>query len=214
MNDFSFFFKHNPVPTFLWKKDKMENCNPAAVKFFGAKTEKELISQDIFKRIDSKVFYAVLNKTSRDNHSSAELTIPKYKSKFTIKASKLVGEEGYLIRIVKIDEMTKSPPSENRFQTIVESSHDAIMRFDRQHRHLYVNSVVEEQTKIPVVDFIGKTHDELGFPKHLCELWGHALDKVFESGDYHRVEFTLPNDIYIDWSLVPELDEHYYSEPH
>jgi len=80
------------------------------------------------------------------------------------------------------------------------------MRFDRQHRHLYVNAVVEAQTGIPAERFIGRTHRELGFPEHLVQIWEAAIDRVFTTARPYRVEFQLPTGIWIDWQLVPELD--------
>ncbi|TFG43664.1 MAG: PAS domain S-box protein, partial [Bacteroidia bacterium] len=95
--------------------------------------------------------------------------------------------------------------SEERFRALTENSQDVIMRFDHHHRHVYVNSVVEQQTGIPAKEFIGKTHKELGFPAHLCELWESAIQKVFETGKLQRIEFQLPNNIWIDWLIMPEF---------
>jgi len=94
--------------------------------------------------------------------------------------------------------------SEEKFRALAEDSPDVIMRFDRQLRHLYVNQAVEAQTNIPPADFIGKTHQELGFPADLCELWEKALEKTFEKKETQRVEFQLPGGTWIDWLLVPE----------
>ncbi|MCL4236486.1 MAG: PAS domain-containing protein, partial [Deltaproteobacteria bacterium] len=80
------------------------------------------------------------------------------------------------------------------------------MRFDRECRHLYVNSVVEEQTGIVPSAFIGKTHAELGFPADLVELWEGAIREAFRTAKSQRVEFRLPSGIWIDWVLMPEVD--------
>jgi len=95
--------------------------------------------------------------------------------------------------------------SEERFRALAEHSADVIMRFDRQGRHLYVNKAVEPQTGIPVAQFLGRTHRELGFPEHLCALWEDAIARVFTTAQVQRVEFQLPNGIWIDWMLMPEL---------
>ncbi|MCZ7586411.1 MAG: ATP-binding protein [Deltaproteobacteria bacterium] len=94
--------------------------------------------------------------------------------------------------------------SETAFRSLADNAHDTIMRFDRDHRHLYVNPIVEEQTHLSAADFLGKTHEELGFPKDLCDLWADAINSVFESGAPGRIEFELPSNIWIDWLLVPE----------
>ena len=95
--------------------------------------------------------------------------------------------------------------SEERLRALSENSLDVIMRFDREGRHLYVNTIVESQTGIPAAEFIGKTHRELGFPEELCEVWERAIQHVFAVGQEHRVEFELPSGVWIDWLLVPEL---------
>lgn len=96
---------------------------------------------------------------------------------------------------------------DERFRALAESSPDVIMRFDREHRHLYVNPAVELQTGISTADFLGKTHGELGFPAHLVEVWEDAIETVFETGRSHRVEFELPGGTWIDWMLAPELGD-------
>ncbi|MBW6515259.1 MAG: PAS domain S-box protein [Candidatus Cloacimonetes bacterium] len=95
--------------------------------------------------------------------------------------------------------------SETLFRTLTENSNDVIMRFDSDLRHLYVNPKVQEQTGIKVDDFIGKKHSELGFPDDLVKLWEKALSTVFKSGKKNRIEFQLPNGVWIDWHLVPEF---------
>jgi len=57
------------------------------------------------------------------------------------------------------------------FQTLTQNSPDIIMRFDRQYRHVYVNSRVEELLGMPPESFLFKTHKEIGFPKHQYEFF-------------------------------------------
>ncbi len=97
--------------------------------------------------------------------------------------------------------------SEETFRALAENGQDVVMRFDREGRHLYASPIVESQTGIPARDFIGKTHAELGFPRHLVEIWEPAIRQVFATGRPHRIEFGLPGGIWIDWLLIPELDE-------
>lgn len=98
--------------------------------------------------------------------------------------------------------------SEIQFRALAEYSRDTIMRFDRLYRHLYVNPMVESQTGIKPEAFMGKTHREVGFPEELCCLWEDSLKGVFETGEVRRIEFPLPNGIWIDWLLAPETDAH------
>jgi PAS domain S-box-containing protein len=98
--------------------------------------------------------------------------------------------------------------SRETFRTLAENTKDAIMRFNKQHQHIYVNSVVEELTKIPMEVFIGKTYSELEFPPKLVKTFEDALDFVFETKQLHRIEFKLQNGLWIDWLLMPEFDSY------
>lgn len=93
------------------------------------------------------------------------------------------------------------------FRVLTENSPDLIMRFDRDYRHLYVNSRVIECLGIPQKEFINKTHQELGFPKHQYEYFDAAIEVVFQTGKDHHVELDLDNGIWLDWILFPEFDE-------
>jgi len=96
--------------------------------------------------------------------------------------------------------------SEEKFKALAENSDDAIMRFDHNLKHIYVNPAVAEHTGIPHENFLGKTHEELGFPKNLCSMWEEVIEKVFNTKSKNRIEFQLPNKHWIDWALLPEFD--------
>ena len=95
--------------------------------------------------------------------------------------------------------------SESEFKALAENSMDVIMRFDKQRRHLYVNPIVESVIGIKPDEFIGKTHEELGFPRDLCRFWANGIDAVIDSKETNRLEFQLPNGIWFDWILIPEF---------
>ncbi len=115
--------------------------------------------------------------------------------------------EAYAINERRRKAEQKTRDSEETFRALAEGSVDTIMRFDREHRHLYVNPAAQQTSGIPVADFIGKTHAELGFPPDLVALWGEALDTVLTTGKVNRIEFRLPTGIWIDWVLVPEFED-------
>ncbi len=94
--------------------------------------------------------------------------------------------------------------SEEMFRALVENSPDVVMRFDREHRHLYVSPAIAGQTGMPPVAFLGKTHRELGFPEELSSFWSQAIDQVFLTGKVYRTEFQLPDGTWLDWLLSPE----------
>ncbi|MGZ2369151.1 PAS domain S-box protein [Ancylomarina sp. YFZ004] len=99
--------------------------------------------------------------------------------------------------------------SEIRFRSLVENANDLVMRFDREHRHVFVNSASQHVLGIAPEKFIGKTHHEMGFPNDLCLLWEEEIDKVFESGITDIIDFSIHvegNQLYFEWQLIPEFD--------
>jgi PAS domain S-box-containing protein len=100
--------------------------------------------------------------------------------------------------------------SEKRFRTLVENAPDLIMRFDRQFKHLFVNSATKPLLNITPEEFLGKTHEELGFPQAMCEFWREEMEKVFQNSKLSVVEFSIEingEEKYFDWQLIPEFAE-------
>lgn len=97
--------------------------------------------------------------------------------------------------------------SEEKFRALTEHSADVIMRFDREHRHLYVNPAVTPQTGMLPQGFLGKTHEDLGFPPELCKLWSEAIDQVIETKQVNEIDFELQPGRWLNWLLMPELDQ-------
>ncbi|MBI5680891.1 MAG: PAS domain S-box protein [Methanobacterium sp.] len=129
----------------------------------------------------------------------------------TVIPIKLAGRECLLESFIDMTERKKMENalkhSEESFRALSDDSIDLIIRHDREHRHLYVNPIVEKFTGIMPEDFIGKTLYEMKFPKDLVELWEKAIDKVFKTKKNNHIEFELPKGIWIDALLVPEFDE-------
>ncbi len=98
--------------------------------------------------------------------------------------------------------------SQEHFRALADNSPDVIMRFDRDHRHVYVNEAVLPQTGLKVADFLGKSHREMAvFPESLVELWDNSLEKVFQSGKPETIIFELglaEKNIVFEWRLYPE----------
>ncbi|MGA9380855.1 MAG: MASE1 domain-containing protein, partial [Phormidium sp.] len=97
---------------------------------------------------------------------------------------------------------------EQEFKALVENSPDIIARFDRQLRHVYVNSAIEQVTGISPEDYIGKNHLELGLPEAKCRLWQSCIQEVFESREEQVIEFDILTNqglLYYQSRLVPEF---------
>jgi PAS domain S-box-containing protein len=99
--------------------------------------------------------------------------------------------------------------SQRHFRALAENSPDVIMRFDREHRHIYVNTAAEEQTGIPLEAFQGKSHREMGmFPEDKVQMWEAAIKKVFQSARPHTIVFDFEAETQtttFEWRLYPEL---------
>ncbi|HPQ67611.1 MAG TPA: PAS domain S-box protein [bacterium] len=212
-------FQSIPVPTFTWQKKEddfyLSDYNEAALKITQGKivemvgkklTELYVNRPDLIDDVNN--CYNEKNVFARDMSYQYATTGEK---KFLSVKYAFVPPDGVLVHTEDITERKAVNEalrdSEERFRALAENAYDTIMRFDRDHRHLYVNPVVERQTGILVKDFFGKTHAELGFPPHLVDLWGEAIEKVFVEKHSNRIEFQLPSGIWIDWLLVPEMSE-------
>ncbi len=211
----------------LDNEQKIIFFNPSAKRFFNIADS--YINKNYSKLIKGKKSSETAKKAIDElleSKKRTKIAHIQYKAEDTrtIKTcfSKIKTEAGgvfVLAEISKIDFLNKDLPTvkskekvsqieeeSGNFKALIESSRDVIMRFDRKLRHVYVNPEIERQLGISPVEMIGKTHRELGFPESLIEKWEPALKKVFATGKEYRIEFNLPNGIWIDWLLVPEFD--------
>ncbi len=81
---------------------------------------------------------------------------------------------------------------EQEFRTLAENAPDVIARFDRQLRHIYINSAGGLTQSIPAQDALGKTVRELGLPEAPVNQWEEALGQVFTTGAQTSIEFEFP----------------------
>ena len=79
--------------------------------------------------------------------------------------------------------------SEKLFRSFAQNTDDAMARFDRKLRYLYVNPIVEKVTGMASSAFIGRTNRELRMPNENTVLWDANLRSVFSSGQRTTLEF-------------------------
>ena len=118
-----------------------------------------------------------------------------------------VGNKKYILSVVR--DLTDKKQEQEKFRALVENSPNLIMRFDREYRHLYVNPISKKMLGIEAEVFIGKTHEELGFPLNLCKYWDDLIQKVFDTKQSNLVNFQVDvkgRILYLDWQLNPEFD--------
>ncbi|MBK8397766.1 MAG: PAS domain-containing sensor histidine kinase [Leptospiraceae bacterium] len=95
----------------------------------------------------------------------------------------------------------------NNLEKILNTSPDIIARLDRDFRHIYINSAIEQATGIPVSEFLGKTHSELGIDLDVVKLWHEKFRFAFDTGKEQTYEFDFPTPIGIQYyhcKLIPE----------
>jgi PAS domain S-box-containing protein len=98
--------------------------------------------------------------------------------------------------------------SEEQYRHLAENIRDYVMRYDRQHRHIYANEAAIAVAGKTREEFIGKTHREMGFPEALCALWERAIDRVFETGQPQGEIFAWDSAygrVVLDWRVASEL---------
>ncbi len=100
---------------------------------------------------------------------------------------------------------------ERELRSVTENTPDVLSRFDRQLRHVFVNSVIEKLTGRPVADILGKTHRELDVSQKLCDQWEKAIRYVFDHQKQTVLEFSAQTQHdglrHFSCRLVPEFND-------
>ena len=101
--------------------------------------------------------------------------------------------------------------SEKKYKSLSENSKDYIMRFDRNHKYLYLNQISCGFLQISSAQIIDKTLRESGlFSNEQCSFLENSIDKVFETGEIFQAQFDFFNGnetICFDWMFIPEKNE-------
>ena len=96
-------------------------------------------------------------------------------------------------------------------RSVTENTPDGLARFDRQLRHVFVNSVIEKISGDTAADMLGKTHRQLGVPKKRCDAWEKAIRHVFDHQTDVSLDFSLETRHrglrHYACRLVPEFNE-------
>ena len=81
---------------------------------------------------------------------------------------------------------------QQEFEALAENIPHLVVRFDRDHRFIYVNSAVEKLLGMPRQRLVGSTQRELGLPEEVAVKFAHSLERVLRGGEPHGLEFSLP----------------------
>jgi PAS domain S-box-containing protein len=96
---------------------------------------------------------------------------------------------------------------QQEFVALVENSPNVILRLDLQMRHLYINSVAESISGVPLAAFLGKTFRELGFPEKNVDMEETAFKELLATGQkqQYETEYLSPTGYaYYQVEAIPE----------
>lgn len=99
--------------------------------------------------------------------------------------------------------------SRESYRVLLSGMPDIVMRFDSEGRHLFVSDSVRAYVHLAPEEFIGKTHEELGFPEQDCRFWHAVIHTLFTHGEAVETEFSFESrkgPVTFNWRLIPEFD--------
>ena len=214
---------HDGIILFDFETRKITDYNPRMLELFGF-TEKDMESMDLnlYSALDEgytiERAQGYIAKAAKGDAVTFEWrNIKKSGERFwTLNSISVVqiDDKPYILLVTRdIDEQKKLErsliESQEHFRALAENSPDVIMHFDRDHRHLYVNSAAESQTGLTIDKFINRSHREMEiFPEELVLLWEESLDKVFQSGKPYTMVFDIElpaGKTTYEWRLYPEI---------
>ncbi|MBI9049439.1 MAG: PAS domain S-box protein [Anaerolineaceae bacterium] len=98
------------------------------------------------------------------------------------KNGEVIGIEGFIIDTTEHRSAIEAlRMSKERYHLIDEASQDSIYSYDRQSRFTHANTNLCKTLGLKPEQIIGKTHEELGFQKALCDEWATLHQQVYDT---------------------------------
>ena len=97
--------------------------------------------------------------------------------------------------------------SEARYRTLTENLPDTIVRYDKEHRRVFISSDITNMLGRKAEDYLGKTPGDPEYSKEQTDLWAEKIQAVFDSGEPQEVEFRYDNQLgprFYNCRLKPE----------
>jgi len=172
-------------------------ANPADRKKILFMLENENVVKDFetqLKRADGTILWTLVNaRTIRD------------------KDGKILYFEGTNTDITQRRMMENTlRENEEMYRSLMENLPVIIARFDKDLKHLFINSTIESISGIDPSEFIGKRMDEVGMPEVNVGKWNNVLEQVFFTGKSETFDFEIPaagnKCIYLSANAVPEFN--------
>ena len=98
---------------------------------------------------------------------------------------------------------------ENEYRSLAENIPDIVTRYNRDLRHIFVNTAASHATGLPPEALIGKTNLEMGHDPKQVEFWMRHVQNVFATGKPETMEFQwmAPDGLrYQQTVITPEFD--------
>jgi nitrogen-specific signal transduction histidine kinase len=98
--------------------------------------------------------------------------------------------------------------SQQDLALLLDHAPDAIGRFDRQLRHVYVNEKTAQANNRPASDFYGRTMEDLGHAPEVCALINRNLRRVFATAKEHTFELLFhgpTGPVWFQCRMAPEF---------
>lgn len=114
---------------------------------------------------------------------------------------------------VALDEATAADgvkTLEREMRAILETSPDAIARYDAQLRYAYLNASAAQSIGLPPEDIVGRTDHELGRDAGVTAVWEAGLRQVPVSAAATEIEFSEGHSTDARWyqtKMVPQFDD-------
>ena len=102
------------------------------------------------------------------------------------------------------------PQRSRTLETLLQNLPDAVVRIDRDYRHIVANPACEIVLGLPAEEIVGKKMHELPVPPEVWKTWAARVKKVLESGETLDVEDTFEGPAgprSHETMLLPERDE-------
>jgi len=102
---------------------------------------------------------------------------------------------GYLGINIDITEQKKAEKnlldSQQNMASVLNNTQDAVVRLDKNFRHVFVNSALYEATGLSAEQYLGKTCEEIGFPEESCSFWQKKHESVIQNKKSETFEFNF-----------------------
>lgn len=96
---------------------------------------------------------------------------------------------------------------EEIYRSLLENSEDLVILFDKNHKYLYANPAVEKAVGVGTGELVGRSREDMNYPKELRDMWARTIDSVFASGEAQKrfFEFVTPQNetVHVDWLVFP-----------